>query len=57
MTRDLNLLRELIKRDLAARFTGSGLGFFWAILQPAALVAVYWFVFSFMIPSKVGSLM
>ncbi|HEV8436211.1 MAG TPA: ABC transporter permease [Thermoanaerobaculia bacterium] len=54
MTRDLNLLRELIKRDLAARFTGSGLGLFWAILQPAALVGVYWFVFSFMIPSKVG---
>lgn len=54
MTRDLNLLRELIKRDLAARFTGSGLGLFWAILQPAALVGVYWFVFSFMIPTKVG---
>lgn len=54
MTRDLHLLRELIKRDLAARFTGSGLGLFWAILQPAALVGVYWFVFSFMIPSKIG---
>ena len=54
MTRDLHLLRELIKRDLAARFTGSGLGLFWAILQPAALVSVYWFVFSFMIPSRVG---
>ena len=54
MTRDLHLLRELIKRDLAARFTGSGLGLFWAILQPAALVGVYWFVFSFMIPTRVG---
>lgn len=54
MTRDFHLLRELIKRDLAARFTGSGLGLFWAILQPAALVSVYWFVFSFMIPSRVG---
>ena len=54
MTRDLHLLRELIKRDLAARFTGSGLGLSWAILQPAILVAVYWFVFSFMIPAKIG---
>ncbi len=54
MTRDLHLLRELIKRDLAARFTGSGLGLFWGILQPAILVAVYWFVFSFMIPAKIG---
>jgi len=54
VTRDLHLLRELIKRDLAARFTGSGLGLFWAVLQPAAMVSVYWFVFSFMIPSRVG---
>ena len=54
MTRDLHLLRERIKRDLAARFTGSGLGLLWAVLQPAALVAVYWFVFTFMIPARVG---
>jgi ABC-type polysaccharide/polyol phosphate export permease len=27
---------------------------FWAIQQPAALVGVYWFVFSFMIPTRVG---
>ena len=55
MTQNLHLLRELIKRDLAARFTGSGLGLFWGVLQPAILVAVYWFVFTFMIPaSKVG---
>lgn len=50
VTKNLNLLRELIKRDLAARFTGSALGLFWAVLQPAILIAVYWFVFTFMIP-------
>jgi lipopolysaccharide transport system permease protein len=44
------LLRELIRRDLTARFTGSALGLAWAILQPLSLVVLYWFVFTFMIP-------
>jgi len=46
----LHLLRELIKRDFNARFTGSALGLAWAVLQPLSLVALYWFVFTFMIP-------
>lgn len=49
--RDLHLLFELIKRDFVARFTGSALGWLWAVLQPAILIAVYWFVFTFMIPA------
>lgn len=47
---DLHLLRELVKRDLAARFTGSILGFLWAVLQPASLIAMYAFVFTMIIP-------
>lgn len=46
----IHLLRELVKRDLAARFTGSALGLAWAVLQPLSLVVLYWFVFTFMIP-------
>jgi lipopolysaccharide transport system permease protein len=46
----LHLLRELIKRDFSARFTGSALGLAWAVLQPLSLVLLYWFVFTFMIP-------
>lgn len=46
----LHLLRELIRRDFNARFTGSALGLAWAVLQPLSLVALYWFVFTFMIP-------
>jgi len=46
----LHLLRELIKRDFQARFTGSALGVVWAVLQPLSLVVLYWFVFTFMIP-------
>jgi len=41
-------LRELVKRDFHARFTGSALGVFWAVLQPLSLVILYWFVFTFM---------
>lgn len=51
---NLYLLRELIKRDFRARFTGSALGLAWAVLQPLSLVALYWFVFSIMIPRVSG---
>ena len=52
--RDLHLLRELIRRDFNARFTGSALGLAWAVLQPLSLVVLYWFVFTFMIPMGAG---
>ncbi|HEX9406127.1 MAG TPA: ABC transporter permease [Thermoanaerobaculia bacterium] len=44
----VHLLRELVKRDFTARFTGSALGLFWAVLQPLSLVILYWFVFTYM---------
>jgi lipopolysaccharide transport system permease protein len=47
-TRNLHLLRELVRRDFHARFTGSVLGIVWAVLQPLSLVVVYWFVFTYM---------
>lgn len=37
-----------MKRDFNARFTGSALGILWAVLQPLSLVALYWFVFTYM---------
>ena len=46
--RNLHLLRELIRRDFHARFTGSALGVVWAVLQPLSLVILYWFVFTYM---------
>ena len=45
---NVHLLRELVKRDFRARFTGSALGIFWAVLQPLSLVILYWFVFTYM---------
>jgi ABC-type polysaccharide/polyol phosphate export permease len=50
----LYLLRELVKRDLAARFAGSTLGRAWAIAQPLGLILVFWFVFSALIPMRSG---
>lgn len=53
--RNLHLLDQLVRRDFAARFTGSALGLGWAILQPLTLVVLYWFVFTFLIPQAPGS--
>lgn len=46
--KNAHLLRELVKRDFRARFTGSALGVVWAVLQPLSLVVLYWFVFTYM---------
>jgi lipopolysaccharide transport system permease protein len=54
-SRNLNLLHQLVRRDFAARFTGSALGLGWAVLQPLTLVILYWFVFTFMIPQGPGA--
>lgn len=40
------LIRSLVKRDLLSRYTGSFLGFFWAFIQPVAMVIIYYFVCS-----------
>lgn len=53
--KNLNLLRELVRRDFNARFTGSALGVTWAILQPLSLVVLYWFVFTFMFTRAPGA--
>ena len=45
-----HLIVELVKRDVRARFMGSALGLSWTVLQPLTLLALYWFVFTFMIP-------
>jgi ABC-2 type transport system permease protein len=39
------LLRLLVRREVSARYQGSFLGLFWSYLQPAARLAMYYFVF------------
>jgi lipopolysaccharide transport system permease protein len=41
---------------LRDRFLGTGLGLFWAVLQPAAMIGVYVYVFSFLFKSRLPGL-
>ncbi len=47
------LLRTLVVRELKARYRGSVLGFFWSLVNPLLLLAVYTFVFSFIFQPRV----
>ncbi len=45
LVRYRGLLWTLVQRELRARYRGSVLGFFWSLLNPLLLLAVYSFVF------------
>lgn len=46
------LLRDLVGRDLRARYVGSTMGFFWSVVFPLLNLVVYMFVFSFVLKMK-----
>jgi lipopolysaccharide transport system permease protein len=46
LRRQAFLVKELVKRDLAARYAGSLLGRLWSLAQPLWLLALFTFVFS-----------
>jgi ABC-2 type transport system permease protein len=48
------ILSLLIGRDIRVRYASSMLGYVWAVLDPLALSAVYWFLFTQVITRKVG---
>ena len=48
------ILWLLISRDIKVRYASSVLGYMWTILDPLALSAVYWFLFTQVITRKVG---
>src|SRR4051812_29518663 len=48
------ILSLLIGRDIRERYASSMLGYVWAVLDPLALSAVYWFLFTQVITRKVG---
>src|SRR3954454_20743313 len=48
------ILGLLISRDIKVRYASSMLGYVWAVLDPLALSAVYWFLFTQVITRKVG---
>lgn len=54
MSYPLHLLWQLTRRDVAARYRGSSLGLFWAVLSPLILLAIYTFVFSVVFQARWG---
>ena len=52
IVRHRGLLWVLTTRELKARYRGSVLGFFWSLVQPLLLLAVYTFVFSLVFKSR-----
>lgn len=45
----------LTKRDLTVRYSTSALGYFWSILDPLVMAAIYWFVFTQIFDRTVGA--
>jgi lipopolysaccharide transport system permease protein len=48
----LELLRTLLHREMRGRYRDSVLGSAWTLLQPLAMTAVYYFLFSFLFPNN-----
>ena len=48
------LLKQLVRRNMEARYKGAILGMIWSIAQPLLLLSVYTFVFTFVFKSKFG---
>lgn len=46
------LVGVLVSRELKARYRGSVLGFFWSLLNPLLMLAVYSVVFAFIFPGR-----
>lgn len=49
-----NALRILVKRDLAVKYQQSVLGYFWSLIEPLGMGAIYWFVFGVLYAGDTG---
>ncbi len=47
-----HLIRNLVAKDLKLKYRGSVLGFFWSLVNPLAMVAVYTLAFKYVLGSK-----
>jgi lipopolysaccharide transport system permease protein len=53
--RHRQLIGQLVRRGVAARYRGSALGVLWSFLLPLVMLAVYTFVFSVILPARWGT--
>ena len=51
----VDLIRSLVRRELAARYRGSVLGLVWAVLTPAVMIAIYTFIFAKFFGARFGA--
>jgi lipopolysaccharide transport system permease protein len=47
------LMRNMIVRDLKARYKNSALGYIWSLLNPLLMMLVFWIVFSLLLGSAI----
>ena len=47
------LMRNIIMRDLKARYKNSALGYVWSLLNPLLMMLVFWIVFSLLLGSAI----
>src|SRR5438309_6002834 len=50
----LNLILSLARRELAARYKGSVLGIFWALVTPIVMIAIFTFLFAGVFKARFG---
>lgn len=50
-----SLIKQFIKRDIAARYKGSYLGILWSFVTPLLMLTIYTFVFSVVFQARWGS--
>jgi lipopolysaccharide transport system permease protein len=49
-----NTIRAFVRRDIRARYVSSVLGLSWAVIQPLTLLALYTFIFSYILKVRLG---
>lgn len=52
LKKNRRLLRDLVSRDLRARYVGSSMGFFWSLVFPVISLFVYMFVFRLVLKTR-----
>ncbi len=50
-----SVLQLLVRRDLTVKYQQSVLGYFWSLIEPLAIAAIYWFVFGVLYDTKVSA--